>query len=315
MPDSLTNYYYAHGKLLLSGEYFVLDGALSLAIPTQQGQSLTLDFLYDNTSQIHWESYDADGTCWFQGIFDANLLTYSMGSDPEIGKRLETILHTIRQLNPSFLRSQQSLQVITKLEFSRHWGLGSSSTLISCLAQWGNTDPYILLQASFGGSGYDIACALAAGPIFYQRLQNQPTYQAIDWHPVFSAQLYLVYLGKKQNSRDGIQRYRALTDNNDKSQLIETINQLTLKITAASDLASFEQLLLEHEQLIAQTLNLPRAKNLYFPDFWGEIKSLGAWGGDFVLATSARSAAETHAYFNEKGFWDVYGFDDMVVLN
>jgi len=124
-----------------------------------------------------------------------------------------------------------------------------------------------------------------------------------------------VYLGKKQNSRDGIQRYRALTDNNDKSQLIETINQLTLKITAATDLVSFEQLLLEHEQLIAQTLNLPRAKNLYFPDFWGEIKSLGAWGGDFVLATSTRSAAETRAYFNEKGFWDVYAFDDMVVLN
>jgi mevalonate kinase len=315
MPDSLPNHFYAHGKLLLSGEYFVLDGALSLAIPTRQGQSLTLEFLADNTSQIQWESYDADGACWFKGVFDATLLTYTMGSDAEIGKRLEILLLTIRQLNPAFLTPQKSIKVVTKLEFSRHWGLGSSSTLISCLAQWSNTDPYTLLQASFGGSGYDIACAQAASPIFYQRLQNQPTHQVIDWYPSFSAQLYLVYLGKKQNSRDGIQRYRALTDNNDKSQLIETINQLTLKITAATDLVSFEQLLLEHEQLIAQTLNLPRAKNLYFPDFWGEIKSLGAWGGDFVLATSTRSAAETRAYFNEKGFWDVYAFDDMVVLN
>ena len=315
MPDSSLHHYYAHGKLLLSGEYFVLDGALSLAIPTQQGQSLTLEFSANNPSQIHWESYDADGACWFQGFFDSTLLTYQTGSDTEIGQRLETLLHTIRQLNPAFLTNQQNIKVVTRLEFSRHWGLGSSSTLISCLAQWSNTDPYTLLQASFGGSGYDIACAQAEGPIFYQRIQNLPTHQAIDWHPSFSQQLYFVYLGKKQNSRDGIQRYRALTERNDKSQLIETINQLTMNITTATDLVSFEQLLLEHEQLIAKTLNLPRAKNLYFPDFWGEIKSLGAWGGDFVLATSARSALETRAYFNEKGFWDVYGFDDMVVLN
>ena len=30
---------------------------------------------------------------------------------------------------------------------------------------------------------------------------------------------------------------------------------------------------------------MPRAQDLYFPDFKGVIKSLGAWGGDFVLAT------------------------------
>ena len=34
--------FYSHGKLLLTGEYLVLDGALALAVPCKLGQSLTV---------------------------------------------------------------------------------------------------------------------------------------------------------------------------------------------------------------------------------------------------------------------------------
>ena len=37
-----TKVFYSHGKLLLTGEYVVLDGAKALAIPTNKGQYLTV---------------------------------------------------------------------------------------------------------------------------------------------------------------------------------------------------------------------------------------------------------------------------------
>ena len=44
----------SHGKLLLTGEYVVLDGALSLAIPTVFGQDLKVE---NNTfGELHWIS-------------------------------------------------------------------------------------------------------------------------------------------------------------------------------------------------------------------------------------------------------------------
>ena len=46
--------FYSHGKLLISAEYAVLDGALALALPTKFGQSLSVKSNSDNT--ILWNS-------------------------------------------------------------------------------------------------------------------------------------------------------------------------------------------------------------------------------------------------------------------
>ena len=43
MGEQLT--YYSNGKLLITGEYVVLDGATALAIPTKYGQSLCVSKL------------------------------------------------------------------------------------------------------------------------------------------------------------------------------------------------------------------------------------------------------------------------------
>jgi hypothetical protein len=42
------------------------------------------------------------------------------------------------------------------------------------------------------------------------------------------------------------------------------------------------------------------------------MKSLGAWGGDFILATSDRSAKETWAYFNQKGYSVCFQYDEII---
>ena len=55
---------YSNGKLLISGEYVILDGALSLAAPTLLGQHL--EILKDDSKYIKWTSKNSNGKVWFQ---------------------------------------------------------------------------------------------------------------------------------------------------------------------------------------------------------------------------------------------------------
>jgi hypothetical protein len=58
--------FYSNGKLLITAEYVVLDGAIALALPTKFGQNLTVEPAHDKG--IQWTSYDADGSCWFESF-------------------------------------------------------------------------------------------------------------------------------------------------------------------------------------------------------------------------------------------------------
>ena len=62
MEQTQTYFYHSHGKLLITGEYAVLDGALSLALPTAKGQSLQAT-ISDN--DLVWKAFDADQQLWF----------------------------------------------------------------------------------------------------------------------------------------------------------------------------------------------------------------------------------------------------------
>ncbi len=307
----MTNIFSANGKLLLTGEYFVLDGAKSLALPTKLGQSLAIE---DNgmINWLHWSSYDEQGKMWFWGGFDFKTRKVLDSSDAEIAENLQKILQAIQALKPKLFKRKKGIDFKTELEFPRDWGLGTSSTLIYSLAKWADIDPFDLLEKTFGGSGYDIACAGADGPIFYQKNEGVPSWETCNFDPSFHENIFFVYLGKKQNSREGIARYSAFASK--KTSLIEEISNLSNEIFTCQNLYDFEVLIIQHEIIIAQSLNLSRAKTLYFQDFWGEIKSLGAWGGDFVLVTSDRNFEETKSYFNEKGF-DVFLKYKELILN
>ena len=47
-----------------------------------------------------------------------------------------------------------------------------------------------------------------------------------------------------------------------------------------------------------------------FADFNGQIKSLGAWGGDFILASGDR---QTPSFFEDKGFKTVIAYKDFIL--
>lgn len=211
-------------------------------------------------------------------------------------------------MNPDFLSKKHGYIIETKLTFPRDWGLGSSSTLINNIASWANVDAFELLKNSFSGSGYDIACAQHNYPITYQLKNKKPTVEKIDFNPTFKDQLYFVYLNKKQNSREGIRQYKNVTV--DKTQFITKISELTIQISEAKTISEFNSLIDTHEQLIANLIQTPTLKERLFPDFPGGLKSLGAWGGDFILATGTPRDIR---YFKRKGYDVVIPYKEMIL--
>ncbi len=303
-PDFHTR---AYGKLLLTGEYFVLDGAVALAMPVRFGQTLEVRAASGHTLQ--WRSLDDSGQPWFEATFSLPTLDIVDASDADTARTLQSMLLACRAQNPLFLSENTGLEATTAIDFPRHWGLGTSSTLIAALGRWADADPFRVLADTLGGSGYDIACAYAEGPLLYQRGKTSPVVQPVDFRPVFSQNLWFVYLGKKQDSREGIRRYRALTKS--LRPVLARVDRLTERCLSAATLSDFQQVLEEHEALVSHTLELPTVKSRYFPDFPGAVKSLGAWGGDFVLAASAEPEVATRAYFQGKGMETVLGWGEM----
>jgi mevalonate kinase len=306
--------FYSNGKLLLTGEYFVLDGAKSLAVPTTCGQDLMVKPI--KQPQLIWNSFTNEGECWLEAIFDLPKLrlvsaTYDAvedGGKGSLAEDLFEILLEVRKLNPSFLNSENGFEVKTNLTFPKNWGLGTSSTLINNLANWASVNPYELLLNTFGGSGYDIACAQNDNPILYTNNGIEPFIEKVNFAPSFKEQLYFVYLNKKQNSREGIQRFKELKGN--LTSEVSQISSLTDAFLSCTNIVDFEKLLFEHEQIVSKTIQLKPVQELLFNDYFGQTKSLGAWGGDFILATGNEN---TRAYFNQKGLQTVIPYQDLIL--
>lgn len=301
--------YYSNGKLLITGEYLVLDGALALAVPTQFGQSLTLE--ETNNNIIEWNALDQENQSWFQSIlkYENNGLIFPQGSSPgEQDLRLKRILEEASKLNPDIIKINRGFKIVTKLDFPQNWGLGSSSTLINNIAQWFKIDPYQLLEKTFGGSGYDIAAAQTENPITYQLHPNSRSVLNANFQPSFKNELFFVYLNHKQNSRSSIAQYRqqptALIQNT-----IRKISDLTSSFISCETLEEFNLLIEIHETIISKCINTPRIKSQLFPDFNGAIKSLGGWGGDFILATGGESEK---TYFQKKGYTTILDYSEMI---
>jgi mevalonate kinase len=166
-----------------------------------------------------------------------------------------------------------------------------------------------LLKNSFGGSGYDIACAQNDSPIFYQIIDGKPEVEIVNFNPAFSNNLYFVYLNQKQSSKSAIASY--YKKQNNLSVIFPEINKITIEIAEVTSLEKFKELLQKHENIMSEVLELPTVKENLFSDFDGSIKSLGAWGGDFILVVSNENPT---SYFENKGFKTIVSYKDMIIL-
>ena len=298
--------FYSNGKLLITAEYVVLDGAKAFALPTKFGQYLHVD--PGGNSEIKWTSFDKDGSVWFEETLSFEAIKQHTSKEESVKNTLIEILHAAYLMNPEFINDGEGYHITTTLTFPRYWGLGTSSTLINNLAQWLAIDAFKLLQKSFGGSGYDIACAQNNTPITYQLIEGKPIVNAVHFNPAFVDHLYFVYLNRKQSSKKAIAAYYKRQNALDK--IIPAINTITDAVLNSNDLNTFAGQLEKHEIMLSHLLETETSKENLFYDFKGVIKSLGAWGGDFVLAISKENPT---TYFQEKGFETIIPYQEMIL--
>ncbi len=295
--------YYSCGKLLITAEYLVLKGAKGLAMPTKYGQKLSIK--KNRKKYIAWEAYTCDNEKWIDCKFDLNFkLLKSKKTKTEFVYSLSKLLKNINVLSPGF--AGEGLNISTNLEFKRNWGLGSSSTLINNVSNWLNINPYELLKTTYNGSGYDIAVANSKKSIFFQKKGDTNEITPARFSPPFKDNLFFIHLNKKVNSQKEVTKF--LNQKNEYKDDILKINSLGEMLVKEKNQKIFNEMVKEHEQIISKIISKKPIQKVIFKDFCGQIKSLGSWGGDFILASGD---TETPNYFSKKGYNIIIPFSEM----
>lgn len=301
--------YQGRGKLLLTSEYGVLDGAVALAIPTRYGQ--TMQVKSTSKSDLYWKSFDAEKNEWFSAQISLYDFSAVKTTDETKAAYLEKLLKGAVRLNSEFLSKWKGSDVKTYLDFPQEWGLGTSSSLTYMVAQWAGVNPLLLHFKCFNGSGYDVACAGADLPITYQLADDTVNYTEVDFDPKFADKLHFIYLNKKQSSKTAIEYY--FKNAKQKKTLVKKQSKITEDILSCGSLSKFIGLIQNHEAAVSEHLKLDTVTKLMgFEDFDGGIKSLGAWGGDFILAACDLPTDAVKAYFAAKGLDTVIPYSEMI---
>ena len=299
----MKNRIYSPGKLLITSEYFVLDGALALAVPTKLGQELLFTESEDQLSNIFWKT-SVEGKSWFTLELCYKDWKIIRTNDLERANFIIKVLKNVQNLSQAVMQEVHSYALSFNIEFPADFGLGSSSTLMNNLAEWAGIDAFELNEISLGGSGYDVAVAQQKSAILYQN--NPREIQKVEFKPHFLDDLILIYLNQKQDSREGINAFKSR-----KKSLVfrDEFSEITRKVVNCDSLNEFSELMLLHENKLSEFLNVETVKQKYFKDAPVFVKSLGAWGGDFVLSAKF---GDYKNYFLDRGFSKLFNFRDLV---
>lgn len=296
---------FSPGKLMLTSEYVAVDGALVLAIPTKLGQELFYTDNDDQKSLIFWEAYHQN-RLWLKATIDYKNWKILETNDSKASEFILKTLKNVQNLSEIKLKSDASYHIKTNLQFPSDFGLGSSSTLMNNLAEWASIDAFILNEISLGGSGYDVAVAKEKSAVLYSRFPER-VYETIDFQPSFKDELIFIHLNQKQDTREGIFHYRSKPTS---TELINDYSKLTKKIVNSQNLEEFSELMTIHEQKLSDFLETPTVKEKYFQDCPSFVKSLGAWGGDFVLASKF---GDYQDYFKQRGFSKIFSWKYLII--
>jgi mevalonate kinase len=297
---------FSPGKLMLTSEYFAIDGALVLAVPTKLGQEFFFEEKDDEKSLIFWEAYHQN-KLWLRAVVDYKNWQILETNIPSNAEFILKTLKNVQLLSKIKFKDNFTYNLKTNLQFPADYGLGSSSTLMNNLAEWAEIDPFYLNTISLGGSGYDIAVAKEKSAVLYQSVP-EIKYEKVDFNPPFKNELIFIHLNQKQDSREGINFYRSKK----KSQkLVDKFSNLTRNILVCNELENFSQLMLIHEQKISDFLEIPTVRAKFFADCPVFVKSLGAWGGDFVMSSKFDGFKD---YFWGKDFNTIFEWSDLINL-
>ena len=96
------NQYHSNGKLLLTGEYLVLQGAEALALPLKKGQTLRVKPIGE-TDRLIWQSV-YNGSIFFEAIFSIENLRILQTNNEELARFLQKLLKKAWGFLPSLIR-------------------------------------------------------------------------------------------------------------------------------------------------------------------------------------------------------------------
>ena len=298
------NRIFSPGKLMLTSEYVAVDGALVLAVPTKLGQEFFFNEENDEKSLIYWNAFLQD-QLWLETIIDYKTWTILDTNDQKASEFILKVLKNVQELSDIKFKSNKSYHLKTNLQFPSDFGLGSSSTLMSNLGEWAEIDPFVLNEISLGGSGYDVAVAKEKSAILYSRFPER-VYEKVKFDPGFKDELIFIHLNQKQDTREGISHYKSKPTS---TELINEYSELTKLIVNSQTLEEFSQLMTIHEQKLSDFLGIPTVKEKYFQNWPSFVKSLGAWGGDFVLTSKF---GDYEAYFKQQGFGKIFSWQELI---
>lgn len=289
--------YRANGKLLLTAEYYVLHGSEALVLPTWFGQNLVVK-TGERTGKNHilWTAKES-GETWFSAVFDTNLNTLET-SDEEKAEFLKNILKNLQILSPGCFDKLLLYTFTTHIDFHRMWGLGSSSTLIRLLADWAGVDPYLLHARVSSGSGYDIAAAGTNEVFIYRRNGEKISVRSVALSEALTEMMYFVYLGRKEPTEQALNHYRL--KGLPSKQEVEHMSALTRKFAGAANISELSRIVKKHENMVADRIGSEPVKKRLFNDYPFPVKSLGAWGGDFVLFLNPEGEEVLRNYLKTK---------------
>ncbi|WP_250253725.1 GYDIA family GHMP kinase [Chryseobacterium sp. Marseille-Q3244] len=297
---------FSPGKLMLTSEYFAIDGALVLAVPTKLGQEFFFEEKDDNKSLIFWEALHQNKP-WLKVVIDYKKWQILETNIPSSAEFIVKTLKNVQQLSTTKFKNDYTYHLKTNLQFPADFGLGSSSTLMNNLSEWAKVDPFYLNTISLGGSGYDIAVAKEKSAVLFQS-KPEIWYEKIDFNPSFKNELIFIHLNQKQDSREGINLYKSKKKS---QELVNEFSDITKKVLLCNELETFSELMMIHERKISDFIEIPTVKEKIFSDCPVFVKSLGAWGGDFVMSAKFGGFKE---YFWEKGFTTVFKWSDLIDL-
>jgi mevalonate kinase len=313
--------FFSRGKLLITGEYAIMHGASGLALPVTLGQDLNWVGMGGSDS-LEWTTR-VNGRKLFNAVFKGSNYFPVTSGDRKMAVFLRKILLRAAKMavnGPMYGR------ITSELDFDMKWGLGSSSSLISNIAYLFDLNPFTLHSEVSTGSGYDIACSRSDTPILYRLSHHfessygkpvsgntdfyMPVYRNLEFHPPFRKNLYFAWTGKKQDSAGSVKKF--LSRYRPDFPALEEISRITSEIIITDNLQEFNRLLAGHDRIISGLLDQTPVNDSMFKEIPGYVKSLGAWGGDFIMISWEGEYAELLQMLKPKGVDIVFPYERLI---
>lgn len=297
----------APGKVMLSGEYFVLWGATAFALPSRYRQYLEVYHLPDSPSH-RWDTLIRDELIFSCEIDKKNHECKNINGSASSAAYISHLIKAAHHFNATAFN--QTCHFITRLTFQPEWGLGSSSSLIVNMARFIGADAFALHRMLSQGSGYDVACALYEKPLLFKNPVRPEIYFS-ELNYDFTNHLSFLALKIKQDSQAAV---KDILSRRPPEDVLNKASAISLAMARSKNLEEFDALLKEFMHLVKEKLGLSNWLEKKFRDFQGTLKPLGAWGGDLALVVSYENETYIRDYFAEKGFQTLLPWSEVIEL-